>query len=136
MDPLPPRPVLLVEDHAQTIKVMVRLMAARSFRVLTASSLAEARAVAAAHDIGFLISDLGLPDGSGGELMKELHDRLGIIGVALTGYGMDADVAQARAMGFVLHLTKPIQIGDLDRALALAKQELAKPPRHPDREPK
>lgn len=127
MDCPPDRPILLVEDHLPTTKVLVRLVQARGFRVLTAHSLAEARAVAAANDIGFLISDLGLPDGNGTELMKELRDRLGIVGVALTGYGMDADVAHAKEAGFVLHLTKPIQIGDLEKALVLAKAELTKP---------
>lgn len=126
-----PRPILIVEDHPQTVKVLARLVEARGFRVLTAHSLAQARAVVAAHDIGFLISDLGLPDGNGGELMRELRDQLGIAGVALTGYGMDADVADARQSGFILHLTKPIQIGDLEKALALAKTELAKPPPPP-----
>ncbi len=124
----PPRPILIVEDHQQTTKILVRLVQARGFRVLTAHSLAEARQIAATHDIGFLISDLGLPDGHGGELMKELHERLGIAGVALTGYGMDTDVTLTRQMGFALHLTKPIQIADLEKALALAKVELAKPP--------
>jgi CheY-like chemotaxis protein len=122
-----PRPLLIVEDHVQTTKVLVRLVEARGFEVLSAQSLTEARALAAKHDIGFLISDLGLPDGNGGDLMRELHERLGISGVALTGYGMDADIAQAREMGFTLHLTKPIQIGDLEKALVLARAELAKP---------
>jgi CheY-like chemotaxis protein len=122
------RPLLIVEDHPQTTRVLVRLVEARGFNVLSAHSLAEARALVAAHDIGFLISDLGLPDGNGGDLMKELRDRLGISGVALTGYGMDADIAHAREMGFALHLTKPIQIGDLEKALVLAKAELSKAP--------
>src|SRR3954469_2120943 len=98
------RSLLIVEDHLQTTKVLVRLVEARGFHVLPAHSLTEDRALPAEHDIGFLISDLGLPDGNGGDLMKELHERLGISGVALTGYGMDADIAQAREMGFALHL--------------------------------
>lgn len=129
MEKSAPRPILIVEDHPQTVKVLVRLVEARGFRVLAAHSLAQAREVAAAHDIGFLISDLGLPDGNGGELMQELRDRLGIAGVALTGYGMDADVSLAKQAGFILHLTKPIQIGDLEKVLVLAKAELAKPPK-------
>jgi ActR/RegA family two-component response regulator len=123
----PTRFLLIVEDHVQTTKGLRRLVEARGFQALTASSLAEARAAAEKHDIGFLISDLGLPDGNGGDLMKEFHERFGISGVALTGYGMDADVAHAREMGFVLHLTKPIQIGDFEKALVIAKAELAKP---------
>jgi DNA-binding response OmpR family regulator len=121
--------LLIVEDHLQTTKVLKRLVEARGFKVLTAHSLVEARALAEKNDIGFLISDLGLPDGHGGELMKELHERFGLSGVALTGYGMEADVAQAREMGFILHLTKPIQIGDLEKALTLARTELSKPRR-------
>lgn len=119
--------LLIVEDHLQTSKVLGRLIEARGFNVRTASTLAEARMIAAEHDIGFLFSDLGLPDGNGGDLMKEFHERYGISGVALTGYGLEADVAHARNMGFVLHLTKPIQISDLEEALQLAKVELEKP---------
>lgn len=132
METTPSRPILIVEDHPQTVKVLARLVEARGFPVLTAHSLTQAREITAANDIGFLISDLGLPDGNGGELMKELRDGRGIAGVALTGYGMEADVAEAKKSGFILHLTKPIQIGDLEKALALAKVELAKlmpPPR-------
>jgi CheY-like chemotaxis protein len=121
------RPLLIVEDHLQTTKVLARLLESRGFRVLAAHSLAEARALVAQHDVGFLISDLGLPDGNGGDLMKELHERLGISGVALTGYGMDGDIAHAREVGFALHLTKPIQVGELEKALVLARAELARP---------
>ncbi len=129
MAELPSRSILIVEDHAQTASIMVRLVEARGFRALSARSLVEARRHAEQADIGFLISDLGLPDGDGGELMKELHARHGIKGVAITGYGMEADVAHAKKAGFALHLTKPIQISDLEKVLALARRELAKPSR-------
>ena len=49
------------------------------------------------------LSGATVPDGNGADLMKELHVRLGISGVAVTGYGMDADIAHAREMGFALH---------------------------------
>ena len=126
MNILPPRQVLLVEDDPQTTQVMARLMRARGFPVRVACSLAEARRCAAQGNIGFLISDVGLSDGSGCELMAELRDSLGLQGVAISGYGMEADVTRSREAGFVLHLTKPIQISDLDRVLELARRELAK----------
>jgi CheY-like chemotaxis protein len=123
----PQRSILIVEDHVPTTKVMVRLVEARGFKVFAAHSLTQAREIAGKQDIGFVISDLGLPDGNGGDLMRELQQRFGLAGAALTGYGMDADIAQAQQSGFVMHVTKPIQIGDLDKVLALATSELAKP---------
>ena len=64
-----------------------------------------------------MISDIGLPDGSGYALMSELRDEFGLKGIALTGYGMEQDVAQSQTAGFVVHLTKPVRIESLIRAL-------------------
>lgn len=119
-----PRQILLVEDDPQTTQVMARMVRARGFAVVVARSLEEARQCAAQDNIGFVISDVGLPDGKGWELMRELRDRFGLEGVAISGFGMEADLARSREAGFVLHLTKPIQIGDLNKALALAQRAL------------
>jgi CheY-like chemotaxis protein len=78
-----------------------------------------------------VLSDIGLPDGDGLTLMRNLRDAHGIVGVALTGYGMDEDVARSNEAGFVEHLTKPINVAVLDRTLlkALSVAKLAGPPR-------
>lgn len=123
------RHVLLVEDHSPTTAIMARLIRNRGFPVLTASTLAEARRLARKHPVGFVISDLGLGDGDGCELMRELHLRLGIAGAAVTGYGMESDLQRTREAGFVLHLTKPISVTDLEKLLILVGDELAKPAR-------
>jgi signal transduction histidine kinase len=112
------RKLLLVEDHEATRTTMKRLLTRRRYDVAAASSLAEARALAAETDFDFLISDIGLPDGTGLELMRELQLHRKVRGIALTGYGMEEDIGRSRAAGFVVHLTKPIVIDALEKALA------------------
>jgi len=90
----------------------------RRYEVLPAGSVAEARAVAEKERIDFVISDIGLPDGNAYDLMAELHSQRGLAGVALTGYGMESDIARSLASGFVIHLTKPLRVQLLDEALA------------------
>ena len=65
-----------------------------------------------------LVSDLGLPDGDGRDLMRELRERDGVAGIAISGYGMEEDIEKSRAAGFSEHLTKPIQIEDVQAAIA------------------
>ncbi len=65
-----------------------------------------------------VISDIGLPDGTGFELMAQLKSRFGLKGIALTGYGMENDLIRSGEAGFVAHLTKPIRMQSLDEALA------------------
>jgi signal transduction histidine kinase/CheY-like chemotaxis protein len=116
--------ILLVEDHEDTADAMADLLDARGHRVTVARNLGEARAaVARVGEGGFdlLVSDLGLPDGSGHELMRELSDRYGLRGIALSGYGMQEDLRKSREAGFERHLTKPVS----PQALETAIQEVA-----------
>jgi CheY-like chemotaxis protein len=119
--------ILIVEDHLSTATVMTRLVRARGFHVLTAGSIAEARRLAAANEIGFVISDLGLADGDGCDLMMELNALCGVRGAAVTGYGRPPDQERSRAAGFVLHLVKPIQAAELEPVLEIARRELGDP---------
>jgi CheY-like chemotaxis protein len=43
-------------------------------------------------------------------------------GIALTGYGMEQDVARSQAAGFMVHLVKPVRVQALDDALATASR--------------
>jgi CheY-like chemotaxis protein len=63
-----------------------------------------------------LISDLGLPDGHGYELMRPLQS-LSVKGIALSGYGMKADVDRSVAAGFSVHLTKPCDLSVLNTTI-------------------
>lgn len=110
--------VLLVDDHEPTRDALVRLLQRRRYQVFTAGSVAEARRRAAEQPVDVLISDIGLPDGDGYTLMAEFRERLGLSGIALTGYGTDQDIARSQSAGFVAHLTKPVRVQALDAALA------------------
>ena len=95
------------------------LLVRRGYEVKSAGSLAEARALAKQHRFHLLISDIGLPDGYGFDLMTELRtDHPELRGIALTGYGMDEDIARSRNAGFVSHLVKPVRVQSLEAALA------------------
>jgi signal transduction histidine kinase len=101
--------ILLVEDHEDTRHTMLRLLQRWGHRVKAAASARAGLELATAHPFDLVISDLGLPDESGAALMRKLRDRFGIQGIAVSGYGMDRDVAESQAAGFIYHLTKPIQ---------------------------
>ena len=79
--------------------------------------MAEATQAAAHSAFDLVISDLGLPDGSGTELMTKLRSGYGLRGIALSGYGMEEDISRSLAAGFITHLTEPVDFGQLQRAL-------------------
>ncbi len=109
--------LLLVEDHADTSRTLARLLRNAGFSVVTASDLASATATVEHEPIDLLISDLGLPDGSGYELMNALRTKRSVPGIAMSGYGMEEDVRRSRDAGFTEHLVKPINLEDLLSAI-------------------
>jgi PAS domain S-box-containing protein len=109
--------ILLVEDHVPTRAALEHLLKRRSYRVVTAGTIEEARAAAAGEKIDFVISDIGLPDGNGYDLMTELRKRYELKGIALSGYGMEGDIAKSHSAGFIVHLIKPVRVQLLDEAL-------------------
>jgi signal transduction histidine kinase/CheY-like chemotaxis protein len=111
--------VLLVEDHPDTAEAMADLLHATGRQVTVAHSVREALGVAEASQGCFdlVLSDIGLPDGTGHDLMRELRRRYNLPGIALTGYGMEEDVERSREAGFVRHLTKPIHLETLEAAI-------------------
>jgi CheY-like chemotaxis protein len=70
-----------------------------------------------------LISDVGLPDGSGLELMDRLRRTVGMSGIAISGFGMNGDVERSKLAGFCEHLVKPISIEKLEAAINQAISE-------------
>ncbi|HZE57485.1 MAG TPA: ATP-binding protein, partial [Chthoniobacterales bacterium] len=100
--------ILFVEDHEDTARVLGRILRNAGFDLSHAGTVAEARSLAGTRRFDLLISDLGLPDGSGLDLMKALREAQGMKGIALSGFGTDDDVAASQAAGFSAHLTKPV----------------------------
>ncbi|SKA82657.1 PAS domain S-box-containing protein [Prosthecobacter debontii] len=115
-----PVTVLLVEDHEATRTALAHLLKRRKYEVHSAASVEEALQLADQYRFDLIISDIGLPDGNGYDLMETLYSRHALRGIALTGYGMDKDVERSREVGFVSHLTKPIQVQGLEAAILSA----------------
>lgn len=105
--------LLLVEDHADTAGALSELLRDEGHQVQAAASLAEAVEAFRHQPFDLLITDLGLPDGSGHDLLARLRSIRPVKGIVLSGYGMDSDVAKSRDSGFSEHLTKPVQVGVL-----------------------
>jgi CheY-like chemotaxis protein len=113
--------ILLVEDHEITRTVLTHLLTRRNYKVVAVDTAAKARETASQNKFDLLISDIGLPDGNGNDLMNELREKYGIKGIALTGYGMEEDITRGKAAGFVTHLIKPVKIQSLESALSIVK---------------
>ena len=109
--------ILLVEDHADTAGLMQRLLRHRGYKVRLATSVADALRCADSGDFHLLISDIGLPDGNGVDLFRQLRVKRPIKGIALSGFGMEEDIERSRAAGFSEHITKPVDMSQLQAAI-------------------
>jgi len=103
------RRILLVEDNGDTAAMMKMLLEGFGYEVETAGDVSQALKAIESRGFDLLISDLGLPDRSGIELMHELRRRSNNIkGIALSGYGREEDLRRSREAGYSVHLTKPV----------------------------
>jgi CheY-like chemotaxis protein len=110
--------ILFVDDHSETRHVVGRLLKMLGHEVTTADCVAAALKAAQAARFHLLISDIGLPDGTGHALLGELLSRGPIVGIAMSGYGMAEDVEQSLEGGFAAHLVKPVTVAQLEQAIA------------------
>jgi CheY-like chemotaxis protein len=108
--------LLVVDDHEDTCTGLKMILERRGYDITVAYTADQAVEKARREKFDLLISDIGLPDRSGYELMQEMRNR-GVPGIALSGFGMESDVNRARAAGFSEHLTKPINFERLEEAI-------------------
>src|SRR5690242_19546964 len=114
--PLRPPRLLVVDDHEDTCTGLKMILERRGYDITVAYTADQAVEKAQREKFDLLISDIGLPDRSGYELMQEMRNR-GVPGIALSGFGMESDVNRARAAGFSEHLTKPINFERLEEVI-------------------
>ncbi|HVK58446.1 MAG TPA: response regulator [Candidatus Kapabacteria bacterium] len=122
-----PLRLMLVEDHHDTAATLLRLLARRGYQVMSAGSVSGAVELAKTFDFDVLVSDIGLPDGTGIELLRRLREQPGreqLCGIALSGFGMDEDIARSKEAGFSKHLTKPVDFAQLQLCLSAIGQQL------------
>lgn len=97
--------VLMVEDNRQAAELLMLFLQDYGYAITHAASVAEGLACAAQKEFDIVLTDLGLPDGSGVEIGRALGARLPV--VALSGYGSPIDRQRTQAAGFAAHLIKP-----------------------------
>lgn len=112
--------ILLVDDHVDTCVALAKLLDRRGYHITTAHDVQSALEVAQRDPFDLLISDVGLPDGTGIELMERLRAAGAVRGIAISGFGMNGDVERSLKAGFSDHLTKPVGIEKLEMAIERA----------------
>jgi PAS domain S-box-containing protein len=102
--------ILAVDDHADTLNILRRLLEANGYRVATAGTVAGALDYLAANEVDVLVSDIGLPDASGLDLIRQVMGVRQIPAVAISGFGSAVDIQNSLDAGFGAHLTKPLDL--------------------------
>jgi two-component system CheB/CheR fusion protein len=116
--------VFVVENHADTRAFLRFLLEELGHKVFTADSMSEALRRLPAADCDVLISDIGLPDGDGWQLLQRLKLRRPIYSIAMSGFGMTSDQVRSKEVGFRHHLVKPMGPEQLEAILKEAADEL------------
>jgi len=122
--PLPLR-IFVVENHADTLHWLTMYLQDCGHTVGSARNLAEALEALPRANWDVLVSDIGLPDGSGWDLLQKVQLPYPIFGIAISGFGGHADATRSRAAGFRAHLVKPFKMEELNLCLDQAAQFLA-----------
>lgn len=109
--------ILLVDDHEDTLILTKIMLERRGYVVATATTMEVALQLGRAHTYDLVVSDIVLPDGSGLELFATLKSETGVVGIALSGFGREADIHRSKEAGFSEHLTKPVNMARLHEVI-------------------
>ena len=115
----PPEPlrILLVEDHRDTRRTLSRLLTHFGYHVLAADNVRSALEIIRSGEIDVLLCDIGLPDGTGYEVVSQARQECEIHAVAITGFGTEEDIRRSKEAGFDFHLVKPVDLHELQTVL-------------------
>jgi two-component system CheB/CheR fusion protein len=109
--------VFVVENHADTMRALGGYLEELGHQVTYAKSQAEALDRLREWPCDVLISDIGLPDGDGWQLLERADLPPSVYCVAMSGYGAAADRQRSRAVGYSRHLLKPFDPTEIDAIL-------------------
>ncbi len=118
--------ILLVEDNIDTLRLVARLLGRLGCTVHAAQTASQGLQIAAEQKIDLVLSDIGLPDQTGWDLMKHLKAKHSLEGIAFSGFDSDEDLAKSREAGFRTHLVKPLAFPVLQAAMVQFAAELQK----------
>ena len=124
--------LMVLDDDAPFRGRLARALTQRGFTVSAVATVAEAKEVAKLNPPAFAVLDLRLEDGSGLEVVEELHKhREDAQAIILTGYGAIATAVAAVKAGAIDYLPKPVDIDDVVKALLTAQGDKPEPPENP-----
>ena len=113
----------MVEDHADTLRVVARLLDHFGHEISLADGAQIALQIIESKEFDVILSDIGLPDGNGYEVIAQAKLKGPVKGVALTGLDKDEDAKRSKEAGFDFHLTKPVDFHELRTVLAQVSLE-------------
>jgi two-component system NtrC family sensor kinase len=117
--------ILVVEDHAETLNTLRRLLERDGHEVRTAATMHDALLVADDWFFDALLSDIALADGDGWELLQRLRASRNFHAMAMSGYGGEPERQRSVAAGFACHIQKPFDPTVLRRELQKAGEARA-----------
>ncbi|HEX3420171.1 MAG TPA: MASE1 domain-containing protein [Candidatus Udaeobacter sp.] len=112
--------ILLVDDHHDTCAALEKLLTRRGHLVAVTHDVRSAMQAAVRNKFDLLISDIALPDGTGMDLMMQMHAIANVPGIAISGFGNNGDIERSLQAGFSEHLIKPIKLDKLEAAIERA----------------
>jgi CheY-like chemotaxis protein len=114
---------LVVDDQPDARILICRLIEEHGGRCILADSGAQALTIVAQEDVNILISDIGMPDFDGYDLIRKIramHDSAlrNLPAIALTAYARADDRQRALLAGFQMHVSKPVEPRELVAGIA------------------
>jgi DNA-binding response OmpR family regulator len=109
--------ILIIENHEVTAEFISLFLRRAGHEVIVVSTAQAAlgRDDLASFDV--ILSDIGLPDVNGWDLMKKLRPTTSAFAIAMSGFGGEADVQRSLAAGYQHHLVKPFVPAALEDVL-------------------
>jgi CheY-like chemotaxis protein len=110
--------ILLVEDDEDCAEMLRLLLTSNGYEVQMAGDMTSGLETAQRNGFDLMLVDLGLPDGTGTDLMRQLRAQgRTTLGIAVTGYDQEREVQQSLEVGFAAHLIKPVSFDKLHRTI-------------------
>jgi CheY-like chemotaxis protein len=109
--------ILVVEDHGETLRTLSNLLTHFGHEISMADSTQSALEIVDSKQFDVVLSDIGLSDGTGYDVIAQAKQKQPVTGVALTALDREEDMKRSREAGFDFHLTKPIDFHELRTVL-------------------
>ena len=120
-----PLRILVIENHEVTAKFIALFLERSGHQVAIAPDGQTALSRDDLANLDVILSDIGLPDVNGWELMKQLRPLTRACAIAMSGFGGEADIQRSLASGYQYHLVKPFVPAALEKVLREAESSRA-----------